>query len=134
MGRNAFTDLGYSNERAAEMALRVSVALQIASLISDRGLTQTQAASLFGVPQPTISKIKRLRLEKLSLALLLKMLFKAGVPFTITHSGSAEFVHATVDTSFTAEKKIRPNWHWEKGQMASGQSIQVVQAISPVVN
>lgn len=99
MSLNVFADLGFPDDRAAEMALRVAVAVQIGSTIEQRQLKQHEAAKLFGVPQPTISKIQHLKLERLSLALLLRMLFKAGIPFTLSYGGTPQSIRARVGSA-----------------------------------
>jgi len=79
MGRNAFVDLGFSKAEAAALQARVTLAVEIENFIAKNGLTQAKAAEAFGVPQPTISKIVRGDLSRLSLEYLLKMLARVGV-------------------------------------------------------
>ena len=102
MSRNVFADLGFADDKASEMALRVAVAVQIVEVIKARNLTQNDAKKLFHVPQPTVSKIMKLRLANLSLAYLLRMLFKAGLPFEIRYGGNSQAIDATVSTNSTA--------------------------------
>jgi len=94
--------LGFADDKASEMALRVAVAVQIVEVIKARNLTQNDAKKLFHVPQPTVSKIMKLRLANLSLAYLLRMLFKAGLPFEIRYGGNSQAIDATVSTNSTA--------------------------------
>jgi predicted XRE-type DNA-binding protein len=96
VSRNVFADLGFADDKASEMALRVAVAVQIVQVIKARNLTQNEAKKLFHVPQPTISKIVKLRLANLSLAFLLRMLFKAGLQFAIRSGGNSQSIDATV--------------------------------------
>jgi len=102
VSRNVFADLGFADDKASEMALRVAVAVQIVEVIKARNLTQNDAKKLFHVPQPTVSKIMKLRLANLSLAYLLRMLFKAGLPFEIRYGGNSQAIDATVSTNSTA--------------------------------
>src|SRR5882724_8652446 len=97
MSKNAFADIGFDDRDASEMALRVAVAVQIKRLIQARRLSQGDARALFGVPQPTISKIVNLRLDRVSLTLLLRMLFKAGVPFHLVYGGTPQAISAQVE-------------------------------------
>jgi predicted XRE-type DNA-binding protein len=53
--------------------------VEIERYIESTGLTQAKAAAAFGVPQPTISKIVRGDLSRLSVEYLLKMLARVGV-------------------------------------------------------
>jgi predicted XRE-type DNA-binding protein len=79
MGKNVFSDLGFSKGEAAALQARIALAVEIERYIDQNGLTQAKAAVAFGVPQPTISKIVRGDLSRLSLEYLLKMLARVGV-------------------------------------------------------
>lgn len=64
-------------------ALRTDVALQIGRCMRRRRLNQLEAAKLFGVPQPTLSKIVNGRVADLSLELLLRIAVRAGLPVVL---------------------------------------------------
>jgi predicted XRE-type DNA-binding protein len=81
MSKNVFSDLGFSKAEAAAMQARVSLAVEIERYIERHGLTRAKAAATFGVPQPTVSKIARGDLSRLSVEYLLKML--ARVELTV---------------------------------------------------
>jgi predicted XRE-type DNA-binding protein len=66
---NIFSDLGLPN--AEEHLLKAKVVMLLAKLISDRNLTQKEAASLMEVSQPDVSKIMRGRFDGFSLERLL---------------------------------------------------------------
>ncbi len=83
MSRNVFDDLGFSKAEAVALQARVILAVEIERYIAKRGLTQAKAAIVFGVPQPTISKIVRGNVTKLSLEYLLKMLARVGIDVDI---------------------------------------------------
>lgn len=102
MSKNVYLDLGFSEDEAIERAIRAEIATRIEMLIADRRLTQKQAASLFHVPQPTISKIVNGRLANLSLAFLVRMLIRAGLPFEIRRGVSAEDVEVTINDAEVA--------------------------------
>jgi predicted XRE-type DNA-binding protein len=68
---------------ATIQALRSDVALQITRFVRRRGLTQLVAAKLFGVPQPTLSKIVNGRVADLSLELLIRIAVRAGLPVVL---------------------------------------------------
>ena len=54
---NVYTDLGY---RAPErMLVKAQLVSRIAELLSERGITRTQAATVLGIPQPELSKLHR---------------------------------------------------------------------------
>ena len=48
--------------------------MRINELLVERGLTQTRAAELFGVPQPHISELKNTKLSRVSSERLLRFL------------------------------------------------------------
>lgn len=69
---NVFVDLGFAD--AEERKLRVQLAMQLNDLIAGRGLTQAQAAALFGIPQPHVSELKNYKLTRFSSERLLRFL------------------------------------------------------------
>ena len=69
---DVFVDLGFKD--ADERRLRVKLAMQLNELIAKRGLTQSAAAELFGVPQPHISDLKNYKLSRFSSERLLRFL------------------------------------------------------------
>jgi predicted XRE-type DNA-binding protein len=89
MSKNAFVDLGFSTAEAAAHQARVTLAVEIERYMEKNRLTQAKAAAAFGVPQPTISKIVRGDLSRLSIEFLIKMLARVGVSVRlVTHSRS----------------------------------------------
>ena len=68
---------------ATVQALRSDVALQIARHIERSNQPQIAAARRLRIPQPTLSKIMRGRVEKLSLELLLRIAVRAGLPVVL---------------------------------------------------
>jgi predicted XRE-type DNA-binding protein len=69
---DVFTDLGFAD--AGERKLRVQLAMQLNELIAARRLTQAQAATLFGIPQPHVSELKNYKLTRFSSERLLRFL------------------------------------------------------------
>lgn len=61
---NVFADLGYAD--AGERKLRVQLAMEINSILSERALTQTAAAELFGIAQPHVSELVNYKLTRFS--------------------------------------------------------------------
>ncbi len=59
-----FVDLGFAD--AGERKLRVQLAMHLNELISNRRLTQTRTAELFGISQPHVSELKNYRLSRFS--------------------------------------------------------------------
>jgi predicted XRE-type DNA-binding protein len=54
---NVYADLGYAD--ADEMLIKAQLVAKIAEIIKRKGLTQTQAAELLGMPQPKLSNLLR---------------------------------------------------------------------------
>ena len=50
---NVYADLGYGD--ADEMLIKAQLVSKISEIIKSKGLTQTQAAELLGMPQPKLS-------------------------------------------------------------------------------
>jgi predicted XRE-type DNA-binding protein len=75
---NIFEDLGFPKPEAENLRIRSLLMGAIRELIAREGLTQTQAAEVFGVTQPRISDLVRGRIELFSIDGLVNMLAVAG--------------------------------------------------------
>ena len=75
---NVFKDLGFTDEEAIALAMRVDLAVEIEKFIKRKRLTQTKAAAFFDVPQPKISKIVGGKVSGFSIDYLVKMAAKTG--------------------------------------------------------
>ena len=75
---NVFRDLGFPAEEAEHLRLRSLLMIEVRKLIERRGLTQKEAALLFGVTQPRISDLVRGKIELFSIDTLVDMLALAG--------------------------------------------------------
>jgi predicted XRE-type DNA-binding protein len=73
---NVFADMRLP--QPDELLAKADLAIQISRIIEERGLTQTQAASLLGIDQPKISALVRGRLEGFSLERLTRFLNALG--------------------------------------------------------
>ena len=69
---NVFADLGF--EHPEEELARAQLILQIVTLLQARGLTQTAAARLLGLPQPKVSALYRGRVAGFSTDRLIRFL------------------------------------------------------------
>lgn len=76
---NVFKDLGFAAAEATNLKLRSDLMIRLSKLIAARGLTQAQAATLFGVTQPRISDLVRGKIDRFSIDTLIAMLGHAGV-------------------------------------------------------
>ena len=64
---------------AASMRARSELIIELTELIKKRGMTQTDAAKMFGVTQPRISDLMRGKVELFSLDALVDMADIAGL-------------------------------------------------------
>lgn len=85
-GGNVFADLGFSDEEAEHLRIRSTLMSAAHKLIDERGLTQAEAARLFGVTQPRISNLVRGRIDLFSIDTLVDMLARAGVQVDVVFS------------------------------------------------
>ena len=85
---NVFRDLGFAEEEAEHLRLRSLLMIEIRKLIAARGLTQKQAAALFGVTQPRVSDLVRGTIALFSLDTLVDMLAHAGARVELVVEGA----------------------------------------------
>jgi predicted XRE-type DNA-binding protein len=71
-------------QRAASMRAKAALMMELESLIRKRGMTQAEAAGLFGVTQPRISDLMRGKIGLFSLDMLMDMATVAGLEPHIT--------------------------------------------------
>ena len=69
--------------RAESLKLRSSLILALKRHIEREGLSQTEAAKIFGVTQPRISNLMRGKIELFGLDMLVNMLSAAGLRVTL---------------------------------------------------
>ena len=70
--RNVFKDIGVPN--AEEHLVKAQLVFKIGTIMKDRGLKQVEAADLFGVRQPDVSKMLRGEFRQFSVERLLRFL------------------------------------------------------------
>jgi predicted XRE-type DNA-binding protein len=85
--RNVFEDLGFDPDEAHNLKIRAELMMAITRLIDRRGMTQREAAELFGVTQPRVSDIVRGKIELFTIDALVKMLSSAGVKVSVLVTG-----------------------------------------------
>ena len=88
-GGNVFADIGLPN--AEEHLVKAQLVFKIDGLLKKRGLKQTDAAKLFGVKQPDISKMLRGDFRQFSVERLMRFLVALGQDVEIVvkpHKGS----------------------------------------------
>ena len=70
-------------QNAASMRARSSLMMSLTEVIRQQGMTQSQAAVLFGVTQPRISDLMRGKVNLFSLDTLIDMAATAGMEPTV---------------------------------------------------
>jgi len=93
---NIYFETGYDKDVATIKALRSDLAHEIAQFIRRRGYTQVAAARVFGVPQPTISKVINGRVSDMSMEFLLRMLVRVDIPLVLQTGSTANDAMAKV--------------------------------------
>lgn len=78
-----YLDLGFPPAEAEFLLLRSRLMGMAGRVIRDRGLTQSEAARLFGVSQPRVSDVVRGRVHRFTIDALVEMLARAGVRLDI---------------------------------------------------
>ena len=73
---NVFADIGFANDQ--EMLVKANLALKISEIITQRRLTQIEAAAILGIPQPKLSKLLRGQFHGVSETKMLECLNKLG--------------------------------------------------------
>src|SRR5438128_2353012 len=73
-GGNVFKDIGVPN--AEEHLVKAQLVFKIDTIMKERHMRQTEAAGLFGVRQPDISKMLRGEFRQFSVERLLRFLVK----------------------------------------------------------
>ena len=66
-------------QEAASMKARSSLMIELTTVIQERGMTQAEAAELFGVTQPRVSDLMRGKVNLFSLDTLMDMAATAGM-------------------------------------------------------
>lgn len=69
---NVLHDLGFDD--AEELSAKAALALKLNELIDQRGLSQTEAATITGMTQPKVSQVRRYKLQNISLERLMQAL------------------------------------------------------------
>lgn len=87
-GPNVFADLGLPD--AEELLVKAQLAYRIARDIKQRGLTQSEAAALIGLPQPKLSNMLRGKFRGISEDKMMRCLAALGHDVTIMVSPAAE--------------------------------------------
>jgi len=77
---DVFRDLGFSGEEAGNLKIRTDLMIRLGKVIKSRGLTQADAAELFGVTQRRVSDLVRGKIDRFSIDTLVAMLGRSRRP------------------------------------------------------
>ena len=81
-------------QQAASMRVRSALMMHLSEVIRERGMSQGDAAALFGVTQPRISDLMRGKISLFSLDTLMDMAATAGMNPTVKVSKPKAAKHA----------------------------------------
>ena len=73
---NVFADLGYAD--ADTHLLKAQLMSRVQTIMSDQGLTQTEAARIMGVSQPDVSRMLKGHFRDVSVERIMRMLIRLG--------------------------------------------------------
>lgn len=90
-------------QQAASMRARSELMMNLTEVIRERGMTQGDAAALFGVTQPRISDLMRGKINLFSLDTLIDMAATAGMSPTVKVSKPKARKHARPKRGATPE-------------------------------
>ena len=79
---NVFADLGFKDSE--QELLKAKLTVQIYKLLSDRGITQAEAAKLLGTTQPQVSALMRCKPTSISVGRLMEFLTILGQDVQVT--------------------------------------------------
>ena len=86
--KQIFAQMGYADETGAALLLRTQLLKAVKTELIKKNWSQQEAAKKLGVKQPRISEIYALKIDKFSVELLAKYLFRLDkeVTFQIRHA------------------------------------------------
>lgn len=83
---NVFADLGFPPGEAVKLKIKADLMIKITAWIKDNGLSQHEAAKIFGIQRTRVSDLMRGKIQKFTIDALVDMLEKARQPYTISTS------------------------------------------------
>jgi predicted XRE-type DNA-binding protein len=124
LSKKLFEDLGFRSDDASELALRSEIAARLSLLIEERNLKQKEAANLFKIPQPTVSKIINGNIDKLSLAFFVRLLVRADIPFAICRGKASP----EIEVELEHVDESLPTFYSEVRSASVGYAVSTVDA------
>lgn len=80
--RQVFQQMGYTDDSGEALLLRTQLLHKVKAELEKKNWSQKEAAEKLGVKQPRISELQALRIDKFSVELLVKYLFRLGKEVT----------------------------------------------------
>jgi len=74
--KEIFRRMGYTDERGTTLLLRTQLMRAIKEELAKNNWSQAEAALVLGVKQPRIAEIQALRIDKFSVELLIRYLYR----------------------------------------------------------
>ena len=105
---NAFTDLGFSRDEAANLTMRSLLMMKLEDWYQASGLTQAQAAKTIGVTQPRLNLLLKGRIDLFSLDALVNMATLAGMRLALT-------IKPVAGVKVARAKRVTPSTTAKKG-------------------
>ena len=93
---NVFVDLGFTPGEAVKLKIKAELMIKITAWIKDNGLSQHDAAGIFGIQRTRVSDLMRGKIQKFTIDALVDMLEKARQPYTISTSFEEHTARVTV--------------------------------------
>lgn len=103
---NVFADIGFDREQAENLFLRAQLMSRVRH--AARGLTQRDAAVLFGVSQPRLNDLLRGKIDKFSLDALVNMLGRAGMRIELKALNGGSASHSKADMPMRSKSSTTP--------------------------
>jgi predicted XRE-type DNA-binding protein len=94
-------------QQAASMRVRSELMMGLTEVIREKGITQGDAAALFGVTQPRVSDLMRGKINLFSLDTLIDMAATAGMSPTVKASNPKVVKHARPKRGAAPERHAR---------------------------
>jgi predicted XRE-type DNA-binding protein len=74
--RQLFNQMGYADDNGEALLIRTQLLHRVKAELEKKNWSQKEAAEKLGVKQPRISEIRTLRIDKFSVELLVKYLYR----------------------------------------------------------
>lgn len=105
-----FKQMGYADDYGAALLLRTQLLKAIKAEIQKKNWTQQEAAQKLGVTQPRISEIYSLKIDKFTVELLVKFLFRLGREVIFDIQSARSWAPIKQETSPASAASVETNY------------------------